>query len=87
MILNVTKSARRYGYIIWSGATDSKMKELLDGLSSVSVVFNGFSIGTKNIDWKYHRISIGWKFTRALPDNATSYILNRKGEILEVITK
>jgi len=87
MTLNITKSARRYGYIIWSEKNDKDMKKLLGDFTSVSVIFNGFSVGTKNIDWKYHRISIGWKFTRALPDIISSFVLKRKGEILEVTTK
>lgn len=87
MKLPITKSARQFGYVIWSSKTEPEVKKILDNRSEIAVSFNGFSIGVKSIDWKYHRISIGYKFTRALPINAAFYSLARNGEVLEVTTQ
>lgn len=84
MFLPITKSARQFGYVIWAGKTNAEIQRLLGDRTSVSVNFNGFFIGEKVIDWKYHRISIGYKFTRALPESASVYELNMNNDILEV---
>lgn len=84
MVLPITKSARQFGYIIWSGKRDPEMRILLGNRKDVSVILNGFSLGEKPIDWKYYRISLGYKFTRALPPATTHYQLNCKDGILEV---
>lgn len=84
MKLTITKSARQFGYVIWSSKTDASIKDLLGDRSEVMVYFNGLSIGVKAVDWKYHRISIGYKFTRALPETAKVYNLKFSNEILEV---
>lgn len=84
MIISITKSARKFGYIIWSEKTNGLMKELIGDRKEVAISFNGLLIGIKPIDWKYHRISIGYKFTRALPDTATKYNISFNNELLEV---
>lgn len=84
MILSITKSARQFGYVIWSAKTEGKLKALIGNRDKVSVVFNGLFIGVKVVDWKYHRISVGYKFTRALPETATVYKLGFRNEKLEV---
>ena len=83
----ITKSARQFGYVIWNSKNKDEIDKMLCGKTEVDVVFNGFAIGTKSIDWKYHRISIGYKFTRALPENARFYYIELKDGILEVTTK
>lgn len=72
MLLPITNTARKYGYIIWS-KKNTEFAEMLKGLDYVDVYFNGLNIGKKKIDWKHNRISIGYKFTRALPDNVKNY--------------
>ena len=84
MVLPITKSARQFGYVIWSSRTDALMKQLLGNRSEVPVLFNGLSIGVKSVDWKYHRISIGYKFTRALPEIAKVYKCSFHDNVLEV---
>ena len=84
MVLSITKSARQFGYVIWSSKTDAMMKQLIGNRSEVSVSFNGLSIGVKSVDWKYHRISIGYKFTRALPEAAKVYKLSFHDNVLDV---
>ena len=85
MDLYITKSARQFGYIIWSSRTEPEIRKLLGDRSEIAVTLNGFSIGVKKIDWKYHRISIGYKFTRALPSSVQTYSLSRHDDTLEVI--
>lgn len=82
--LAITKSARKFGYVIWSSKTDLEIRTLLGNESEVFVFFNGLSLGMKSIDWKYHRISIGYKFTRALPDTAKMFNLSFCNGVLEV---
>lgn len=84
MLVPITKSARQFGYVIWTGKTNAEFQRLLGNRSSVAVNFNGFLLGKKAIDWKYHRISIGYKFTRALPESASVYKLTLNNDILEV---
>ena len=86
MNIEITKGARQYGYIIWNGKKGSDIQSLLGDREKVNVVLNGFNIGEKAVDWKYHRISIGYKFTRALPDTVTQYRLSMRGDTLEVRT-
>lgn len=84
MTLAITKSARQFGYVIWSNKTDAEIRSLLESRSKIPVSFNGLYIGVKSIDWKYHRISIGYKFTRALHDSAKTFKLTFRNGILEV---
>lgn len=86
MELSISKSARQFGYVIWNSKTDNAMKSFLNGKNSVNVTFNGITVGVKNVDWKYHRISIGYKFTRGLPETASMFILKMNGDTLEVST-
>ena len=75
MVLPITKSARRFGYIIWNRSKKPEVEKMLDGLTTVKVYLNGFYLGEKKIDRKYYRISLGYKFTRALPEDAKFYVL------------
>lgn len=87
MILPITKSARRFGYVIWNRKNEPEIKKLLGERNSIAVIFNGFQIGEKKIDWKYHRISLGYKFTRALPVEANMFTVSLKEDCLEVLAK
>lgn len=51
---------------------------MLVGLTVVDVCFNGFNIGKKNIDRRYHRISLGYKLTRALPKEHDTFSVSYK---------
>jgi len=84
MELDITKSARQFGYIIWNGKHDAQMRSLIGDVNSVAISFNGIFIGEKKVDWQYHRISIGYKFTRGLSSNASTYILKFHNNLLEV---
>ena len=84
MNINITKGARQYGYLIWNNKMDADIEKLLTGLAVVDVCFNGFNLGTKNIDRKYHRISLGYKLTRALPKEHDTFSLSYIDGVLEV---
>ncbi len=87
MKVRITKSARQFGYVIWNSKNADEIDKMLGGKSDIDVNFNGFSLGKKTIDRKYYRISIGYKFTRALPETARFYYIELKDGILEVTTK
>ena len=76
MILSTTKSTRRFGYTM--------SKELIGDCSGIAVPFNGFSVGVKSADWKYHRISAGYRFTRALSKTFKIYNLTFRDNVLGV---
>ena len=86
MKLPITKSGRKYGYIIWNLKNSMEMEKMLHGMDSVPIIFNGFVLGQKSIDRRYHRISLGYKLTRALPLDQTTFILNIENGALEVTT-
>jgi len=84
MNLSITKGARQYGYLIWNNKLNKDMEKMLAGLDNVQVRFNGFELGIKNIDRKYHRISLGYKLTRALPADQTMFSVIFVDGVLEV---
>lgn len=71
----ITKSARQFGYIIWTPQFNKKMESFMEGAPKVKLVFMGADLGDKNVDWRYRRISIGYRWTRRLPDNVSEYVL------------
>lgn len=84
MDIYITKGARQYGYLIWNSKTNADMEKMLAGLDFVNVCFNGFNLGKKNIDRKYHRISLGYKLTRALPERHNMFSVSYVDGVLEV---
>jgi hypothetical protein len=71
----ITKSARQFGYIIWPPSLNERMNIFLGGAPQVHLIFMGADLGKKNVDWKYRRISIGYRWTHRLPDEVSAYIL------------
>lgn len=84
MNIHITKGARQYGYLIWNNKMDTDIEKMLTGLTVVDVCFNGFNLGKKNIDRKYHRISLGYKLTRALPEEHDTFSISYIDGVLEV---
>lgn len=84
MNLSITKGARKYGYLIWNNQLNDDFETMLAGLTEVEVRFNGFILGKKNIDRRYHRISLGYKLTRALPADQTLFSVAFANGVLEV---
>lgn len=86
MNIYITKSSRQFGYLIWNEKTDADIEKMLAGLNEVNICFNGFYLGKKNIDRKYHRISLGYKLTRALPKEHDTFSISYINGTLEVKT-
>lgn len=78
MKIKITKSARKFGYLIWN---KKHVEEFRKHLSSdvVDVYFNDMFVGQKRIDWKYNRISIGYRWTRALDNSIDTFNVNFEG--------
>lgn len=84
----ISKSARQYGYVIWPPQLNKKMESFLDGAPKVRLVFMGADLGEKNVDWKYRRISVGYRWTRRLSNDISEFVLaitdsNEKKLIIE----
>lgn len=72
----ITKSARQFGYVIWPPHLNDKVDAFLRGASQVHLYFMGADLGQKNVDWKYRRISIGYRWTRRLSTDVSEYVLS-----------
>jgi hypothetical protein len=83
--VEITKRARQYGYVFWKYRQNDAMSKLLGNRDAVDVVFMNADQGTKNIDWRYRRISIGWRWTRPLPESMKVFVLKMsKSQKLEI---
>jgi len=76
LTIPITKSARQFGYVIWPPNLNDQVGTFLGGTSKVRLYFQGADLGEKNVDWKYRRISIGYRWTRRLSDDVTKYVLS-----------
>lgn len=76
LTIPITKSARQFGYIIWTPKLNNQLHEFLKGASHVHLLFQGADLGEKKVDWKYRRISIGYRWTRRLGDDVSQYLLS-----------
>jgi len=77
----ISNRARQYGYIFWAKTMDPEVKKFLGKREKVDVWFEDSNIGTKNVDWKYRRISVGHRQTRRLSAKVSSFQLrfDKKG--------
>lgn len=87
MDIPISKTARQFGYIIWNSVNGMELERILNGKSCIRINFNGVDIGEKNIDRRYHRISVGYKYTRNLPTSDNTYSICIEKNILQVKTK
>lgn len=69
--------SRNYGYIFWRKQDDALIRSLLGEEVMVTIVFQQYLLGTKRVDWKNRRISLGWSKTRKLPETVRSFRLTR----------
>ena len=61
------------------------MSDLLGKREAVEVVFMNAPHGKKKIDWRWRRISIGWRWTRPLPEAKKVFVLKMtKANTLEI---
>lgn len=73
----INDRARRFGYIFWNRYLDDEAAAFFRRATSVPVTFNGANLGDKRPDYKNRRLSVGWKQTRNLPKNVTTFVLTR----------
>ena len=84
MIIPITKRAKEYGSVIWQKNQDNEVRALLSDQRSFRVYLQGSDRGQKNVDWAHRRISIGYKWTRQLPETFTNYHIEVRGQELHV---
>lgn len=73
--VEITKRSREYGYVYWFKEQDKDMQELLGKKDYVELVFLNAEHGSKRVDWGNRRISIGYRWTRRLPDSKKFFVL------------
>lgn len=77
--LPVTARSRRFGYLIWPRRLDAEVSALLGKRDTCDVVFDGNDLGTKRVDWKRRRISVGPARTRGMDPRVVAYRLHSLG--------
>jgi hypothetical protein len=88
LTIPIIERSRKYGYIYWSSKEDRKIEDFLRNQETAQIVFQGANHGTKSIDYKNRRISVGWKWTRSLPTSFENYVLTWKdSKTLKVICR
>ena len=87
MEIPITKTARKFGYIIWNSVNGVELERLLSSHERVRIILNGVDVGIKNIDRRYRRISVGYKYTRSLHDEENTYSISLGKDSLIVRTK
>lgn len=80
--LPLTKTGRKYGYIMWKKRNDDEIKNLFDGKKSIDLKFTSILQKKKNIDWKRRRIGITYRLTRSIAKEFTCLKLYRIGDNL-----
>ena len=83
LTLPIADRARKYGYITWKQHMDKEVEIFFGDRKEAEVYFNDSLIGTKKIDWKFRRISLGYTTTRNLPINSKEFLLkfDQKGRL------
>ena len=84
MDVPISDRARRWGYLIWPHAMDAEMHTLLGDAASVAVRFGEAELGSKTVDWMRRRISLGPRRTRAIPDPASTFVLEHDTGTLRI---
>lgn len=72
----ITERARKYGYIYWPASMDAQIVEFLQSKKAVTIVYEGAEHGKKNVDWPHRRISIGYRWTRSISEEADWFVLS-----------
>jgi len=70
VILPLTSTGRKYGYIIWSKARETEVRKLLGGHSTVVLVLPSGQERHRTVDWKHRRVSVGYSVTRDVKSGA-----------------
>jgi len=86
--LPFTECARRWGYLYWNKRIDEKVLSFFGKSKTVEIWWDNSFLGTKRVDWRYRRISIGYRFTRAVSDSVKQFRISpRKDGSFRVVCK
>ena len=66
IVLPLTKTGRKYGYITWRKKEDEMITSLLKKIDRVNLQINNQLQESKRIDWNRRRIGITYSLTRNL---------------------
>ena len=75
VLLPLTITGRKYGYITWPKDKDPELRRLL-GDGPVTLILPGGVERQRAPDWKHHRVSLGYSVTRPLPDDVQAIHLS-----------
>lgn len=72
----ITKTARKYGYIIWSKKRHGeRMMAILANRSHIDIEWGATKFPKKTIEYKHYRISVGYTLTREIDKNCGYYVI------------
>lgn len=77
LVLPLTSTGRKYGYITWPKERDEEVRQLLGEGELILSLPRGERRG--QVDWKHHRISIGYSATRSLSEEVHGIRVKRTG--------
>ena len=72
----ISERARRWGYVFWTKKMDKEVRPFLNKHQRIDVWFDDSKLGLKNIDYENRRISVGYKLTRPLPAEISTFVLS-----------
>ena len=73
LLLPISNTGRKYGYITWIKKNDEEVKQFFNNLNTINLLINEGTPIKKRIDWKRRRIGITYSLTRDIPDNVEYY--------------
>ncbi len=68
VVLPLTGTGRKYGYIMWSRSQDESVRGLTGSNEFIALVLPSGLQKHQRVDWRHRRISLGYSLTRALPE-------------------
>ena len=77
LLIPITKTARKYGYIIWPKKNDEKIRELFNNNREVTLIIGNKTIKNR-IDYKKRRIGITYTISRSINVNIKHYEIVKK---------
>ncbi len=66
LVLRLTNTARKYGYILWPKERDEELRHLFGNHNDVTLLLPNGTAKRSRVDWRHHRISVGYAVTRPL---------------------
>ena len=79
IVLPITNTGRKYGYITWQKNYDADIKKIFGNKEKIDLVINK-KVTKKAIDWKRRRIAITYTLTRNLYTTVKTYTISQKND-------